>query len=75
MSQNAILRAGPSRVAAPVPTVSAAAETQPHRVKIAASHVDVFYATKQAIVDVSIEPTDGAPQHSGRSILRGTLTI
>ena len=27
------------------------------------------------IVDVSIEPTDGAPQHSGRSILRGTLTI
>jgi anti-sigma-K factor RskA len=27
------------------------------------------------IVDVSIEPTDGAPAHSGKSILRGTLTI
>jgi hypothetical protein len=27
------------------------------------------------IVDVSIEPADGAPQHSGKSILRGTLTI
>ncbi|MBM3560728.1 MAG: phosphate ABC transporter ATP-binding protein [Alphaproteobacteria bacterium] len=55
MSENAILRAGPSRVAAPVPTVSAAAQTQPHRVKIAASHVDVFYAAKQAVVDVSID--------------------
>lgn len=27
------------------------------------------------IVDVSIEPSDGAPAHSGKSILRGTLTI
>lgn len=27
------------------------------------------------IVDVSIEPADGLPQHSGKSILRGTLTI
>lgn len=27
------------------------------------------------VVDVSIEPTDGAPQHSGKSILRGKLTI
>jgi anti-sigma-K factor RskA len=26
------------------------------------------------IVDVSIEPTDGAPTHSGKSILRGQLT-
>ncbi|MSO80856.1 MAG: phosphate ABC transporter ATP-binding protein [Alphaproteobacteria bacterium] len=55
MSENAILRAGPSRVVAPVPIVSAAAQTQPHRVNIAASHVDVFYAAKQAIVDVSID--------------------
>lgn len=27
------------------------------------------------IVDVSIEPADGVPQHSGKSILRGKLTI
>lgn len=27
------------------------------------------------IVDVSVEPTDGQPAHSGKSILRGTLTI
>jgi len=27
------------------------------------------------IVDVSIEPTDGVPQHSGKSILRGQLTV
>jgi hypothetical protein len=26
------------------------------------------------IVDVSIEPTDGVPTHSGRSVLRGTLS-
>jgi hypothetical protein len=26
------------------------------------------------IIDVSIEPTDGAPAHSGKSILRGQLT-
>lgn len=26
------------------------------------------------IIDVSIEPTDGAPAHSGKSILRGRLT-
>jgi hypothetical protein len=27
------------------------------------------------IVDVSIEPTDGQPAHSGKSILRGVLTL
>jgi hypothetical protein len=27
------------------------------------------------IVDVSVEPADGQPAHSGKSILRGTLTI
>lgn len=27
------------------------------------------------IVDVSVEPTDGQPAHSGKSILRGKLTI
>lgn len=27
------------------------------------------------VVDVSIEPADGVPQHSGKSILRGTLAI
>ena len=26
-----------------------------------------------SVVDVSIEPDDGDPTHSGRSILRGTL--
>jgi hypothetical protein len=26
------------------------------------------------IVDVSIEPADGVPTHSGRSVLRGTLS-
>ncbi len=27
------------------------------------------------VVDVSIEPTDGTPTHSGRSVLRGTLSV
>ncbi|MCE9621414.1 MAG: anti-sigma factor [Actinomycetia bacterium] len=27
------------------------------------------------VVDISIEPTDGEPTHSGRSILRGQLTL
>jgi hypothetical protein len=35
-------------------------------------HVD---PAKFPIVDVSIEPVDGVPQHSGKSILRGQLTI
>lgn len=35
-------------------------------------HVD---PAKFPIVDVSIEPADGVPQHSGKSILRGQLTV
>jgi hypothetical protein len=31
--------------------------------------------TRFPIVDVSVEPTDGQPTHSGKSILRGKLTI
>ena len=30
--------------------------------------------TEYSVVDLSIEPNDGDPTHSGRSILRGTLT-
>ncbi len=31
--------------------------------------------TVYRVVDVSIEPADGVPTHSGRSVLRGTMPL